>query len=82
MQQRMEKICVRGVFYLNNSSYLSILPHTTFLPKGLYTTTTITMNRMDKKQKGGKMKQHKPNCPIGEEFCLDCGLSYENEIHN
>ena len=27
------------------------------------------------------MKKHKPNCPEGEEFCLDCGLSYENDIH-
>ena len=27
------------------------------------------------------MRKHKPKCPEGEEFCLKCGLSYENEIH-
>jgi len=28
-----------------------------------------------------KMKKHKAQCPPGEEFCLKCGLSYENNIH-
>jgi len=27
------------------------------------------------------MNKHKANCPEGEEFCIDCGLSYENNIH-
>jgi len=24
---------------------------------------------------------HEANCPYGEEYCLACGLSYENNIH-
>lgn len=29
-----------------------------------------------------KMKKHKVDCPKGEEFCLKCGLSFENSVHN